>query len=71
MANFEYKQAVMRLVFEAGITEEGEMKFTSKTYRNLRPSATADQLLAVSDVLAGFSAKGYIGAERVQTMSIQ
>ena len=70
MANFEYKQAVLKLVFEAGITEEGKMKFTSKTYRNLRAEATANQLEAVSDILASFSAKGYIGAEKVQTMSI-
>ncbi|TQR19473.1 DUF1659 domain-containing protein [Psychrobacillus vulpis] len=69
MANLEYKQAVLKLVFEAGLVE-GKMKTKSKTYRNIQASATADGLETVATTLASLSNSPYIGAEKVETLNL-
>lgn len=70
MANLEYKHAVLRLIFEGEITEEGKMILKSKTYRNVRANVTADQLDTVALTLSSFSERPYIGAEKVETMQV-
>lgn len=70
MANLEYKQAVLKLTFEGGITAEGKMKTKTKSYRNIQANATADGLEAVATTLANFSNTPYIGAEKLETSSI-
>ncbi|WP_391209479.1 DUF1659 domain-containing protein [Psychrobacillus sp. L4] len=70
MANLEYKQAVLKLVFEAGLTEEGKMKTKSKSLRNIQASATANGLDTVATTLANFSNSPYIGAEKVETSNL-
>ncbi|MFF2752973.1 DUF1659 domain-containing protein [Psychrobacillus sp. NPDC058041] len=70
MANLEYKQAVLKLVFEGGLTHDGKMKFKSKSYRNIRASATANGLETVATTLANFSNSPYIGAEKLETSII-
>lgn len=40
MANLEHKHSVLRITFEAGMGENGKLKTKSKTYRNVKASAT-------------------------------
>lgn len=70
MANLEYKQAVFKLIFEVGLTEDGKMKTKSKTYRNIHGSATADQLELVATTLKSFTNSPFIGAEKIETMNL-
>ena len=70
MANLEYKHAVLKLVFEGEVTEDGKMVTKSKSYRNVRSNVTADQLEAVALILSSFSERPYIGAEKVETMQV-
>ena len=55
MANLEYKQAVLKLTFEGGLTGDGKMKTKSKSYRNILAAATANGLDTVAITLASFS----------------
>ncbi|WP_391115754.1 DUF1659 domain-containing protein [Psychrobacillus sp. L3] len=70
MANLEYKQAVLKLVFEGGLTKEGKMVTKSKSYHNIQASASANGLDTVATTLANFSNNPYIGAEKVETMNL-
>ncbi|MEI4768096.1 DUF1659 domain-containing protein [Psychrobacillus sp. FJAT-51614] len=70
MANLEYKQAVLKLTFEAGLTGDGKLKTKSKSYRNILAAATANGLDTVANTLANFSNSPYIGAEKVETSNI-
>ena len=70
MANLEYKHAVLKLIFEGEVTEDGKMLTKAKSYRNLRANVTADQLNAVATTLSSFSERSYIGAEKVETMQV-
>ncbi|ALC85491.1 MULTISPECIES: DUF1659 domain-containing protein [Bacillaceae] len=70
MANLEYKQAVLKLTFEGGLTGDGKMKTKSKSYRNILAAATANGLDTVAITLASFSNSPYIGAEKVETSNI-
>ena len=70
MASLAYKQAVLKLTFEGGLTEDGKMKTKSKSYRNVQEAATADGLDAVATALASFSESPYIGAEKVETSNV-
>lgn len=70
MANLEYKHAVLKLVFEGEVNEDGKMITKSKSYRNVRANATADQLDTVAKTLSSFSDSPYIGAEKIETMQV-
>ncbi|GGA28046.1 DUF1659 domain-containing protein [Psychrobacillus lasiicapitis] len=70
MANLEHKEAVLKLIYEAGLTEDGKMKTKSKSYRNLQAAATADQLEVVATALTSFTDSPYIGAEKIETLNL-
>jgi len=70
MANLEHKNAVLKLIFEGGVTEEGKMILKSKSYRYVSADATADQLDTVATTLGSFSDRPYIGAEMIETMQV-
>ncbi|WP_144510039.1 DUF1659 domain-containing protein [Bacillus sp. FJAT-22090] len=70
MATLDHKQAVLKLIYEAGLTEDGKIKLKSKSYRNIRAAATADQLETVASALSIFSNSPFIGAEKIETMSL-
>ena len=70
MANLEHKQAVLKLVYEGGLTEDGKMKTKSKSYRNIQAAATADQLETVTTTFSSFSSSPYIGAEKIETFGL-
>lgn len=71
MANIEFKEAVVRLTFEAGQTLDGKVIKRAKSYRRVNESATADQLASVTSILSGFSSYPLLGAEKIQTGNIQ
>jgi hypothetical protein len=70
MANFEYKQAILKLAFEGGLTDKGTMKTKAKSYRNVQASATPTGLDVAATTLANFSSAPYIGAEKIETSTI-
>ncbi|MFJ8064562.1 DUF1659 domain-containing protein [Psychrobacillus sp. NPDC096426] len=70
MANLEHKQAVFKLIYEGGLTEDGKMKTKSKTYRNVQGVVTADQLELVAATLTSFTNSPYIGAEKIETLNL-
>ncbi|WP_277585188.1 DUF1659 domain-containing protein [Psychrobacillus antarcticus] len=70
MANLEYKHAVLRLIFEGEVTEDGKMITKSKSYRNVRANVTADQLASFAATISSFSERSYIGAEKLETMQV-
>ncbi len=71
MAIIDFKQAVVRLTFEAGYTQDGKVIKKSKSYRNVNESATADQLNNVTSILSGFSSRTLLAAEKIETGNIQ
>ncbi|WP_313892327.1 DUF1659 domain-containing protein [Psychrobacillus sp.] len=70
MTNLEYKQALLKLAYEGGLTEEGKMKVKTKSYRNIYSNATADSLQEVAETLSSFSSQPYIGAEKIETSTL-
>ncbi|MDX1807110.1 MAG: DUF1659 domain-containing protein [Paenisporosarcina sp.] len=71
MAIIDFKQAVVRLTFEAGYTLDGKVIKKSSTYRNVKQSATGDQLGDVVSILSGFSSRPILAAEKIETGDIQ
>lgn len=71
MANIEFKQGIVRLTFEAGMTQDGKVIRKSKSYRNVNEASTANQLLDVTTILAGFSSRPLLAAEKIETGNIQ
>ena len=43
MATIEFKNAVGRVYFDGGLTDEGKLIRKSKTYRNIAENAAADK----------------------------
>jgi hypothetical protein len=70
MANIEFKEAVVRLTFEAGQTQDGKVIKRAKSYRRVYESATADQLAEITSILSGFSSYPLLGAEKIETGNI-
>ncbi|MFX3673409.1 MAG: DUF1659 domain-containing protein [Paenisporosarcina sp.] len=71
MANVEFKQAIVRLTFDAGMTQDGKVIKKAKSYRNVNAGTTADQLLNVTGILSGFSSRPLLAAEKIETGNIQ
>lgn len=70
MATFEFRNAVGKVYFDGGMTEDGKMIKKSKSYRNISEGATADDLHKALSQLAQLSEYPFIGAERVETADI-
>lgn len=70
MATIEFRNAVGRVYFDGGMTEDGKMIRKSKTYRNLTEGATAENLYDALSQLARLSEYPFIGAEIVETADI-
>ena len=71
MAIIDFKQAVVRLTFDAGLTLEGKVIKKSSTYRNVKQGATSDQLWEAVSILSGFSSRSVLAAEKIETGDIQ
>ena len=70
MANIDFKNAVVRLTFDAGQTQDGKTIKKSKSYRNVNGNATPGQLLEAAGILSGFSSYPVISAEKIETGNI-
>ena len=44
-ATIEFQQAAGRVYFDGGLTEDGKIIRKSKTYRNIKENAPADELV--------------------------
>ena len=70
MATIEFKNAVGKVYFDGGMTEDGKMIKKSKSYRGIADGVTADNLHKALTQLAQLSEYPLIGAERVETADI-
>lgn len=70
MALFTFENASLKVFFEAGVDHEGQPIFTTKTYQNVRESATADQIHAVAEAINSLSSSPVLKAQVVRTDSI-
>ncbi|WP_203245833.1 DUF1659 domain-containing protein [Sporosarcina beigongshangi] len=70
MATIEFKNAVGRVYFDGGLTDEGKLIRKSKTYRNVAKNATADDLYKALEQLAQLSDFPFIGADKVETSNV-
>ncbi|WP_213423031.1 DUF1659 domain-containing protein [Bhargavaea massiliensis] len=70
MANIVFKNASIRLHFDAGFDGEGKPVVKLKTYRNVSGSADAESLAAAVGALGSLSGYPYIAAEKVETAEI-
>ena len=64
MATIEFKNAVGRVYFDGGLTDEGKLIRKSKTYRNIAENAAADNLYNAFEQLAELSELPFLGAEK-------
>ncbi len=70
MATIEFKQAVGRVYFDGGLTEDGKLIRKSKSYRNVVKNVEADDLYKALVQLAQLSAYPFIGADKVETSNV-
>ena len=70
MATIEFQSAVGRVYFDGGVSEAGKLIRKSKTFRNVAEHAEADSLYNVLEQLAELSEMPFIGAEKVETSSV-
>ncbi|MFC4356225.1 DUF1659 domain-containing protein [Chryseomicrobium palamuruense] len=70
MAAYNFKSAVLRLVYDDGLTIDGKPKRKVKTYSGMLESATADQMVQAADAFSSLSSKALIGAEKQQISDI-
>ncbi|MBE1553873.1 DUF1659 domain-containing protein [Sporosarcina limicola] len=70
MATIEFKDAIGRVYFDGGLTQDGKIIRKSKSYRGISKNAGADNLYNALKELAQLSAQTFIGTEKVETSSI-
>lgn len=70
MATIEFRHAVGKVYFDAGMTEDGKLIRKTKSYRHVTEGATADNLHNALSQLAQLSEYPFIGAEKVETADI-
>ncbi|MFC6040013.1 DUF1659 domain-containing protein [Paenisporosarcina macmurdoensis] len=71
MAIVDFTEAIVRLTFDVGMTQDGKVLKKSSSYRNIHESATAEQLMGVTSILSGFSSYPILAAEKIATGNIQ
>lgn len=70
MAQVKVVNNQLRLEFDNGLTESGKMKIKAKTFSNLRPEATDDNLLVVSQAIEGLTTKDLHKTKKIVTSEI-
>jgi len=70
MALSNVKNTNIRLLFVIGVDEDGRPMYKGKTYNNIDPKATADQLMAFSKVIASLSSLPLDSVERTDKSEI-
>lgn len=70
MAQFKLNSALAKAYYLAGMNEKGESVVKTKSYRNIHPEVTADQLAAGISALSKLTAYDLEGIEKVDTSTI-
>ncbi|GEN83682.1 hypothetical protein SLU01_19940 [Sporosarcina luteola] len=70
MATIEFRHAVGKVYFDAGMTEDGKLIRKTKSYRHVTEGVDADNLHSALSQLAQLSEYPFIGAEKVETADI-
>ncbi|MFS0816660.1 DUF1659 domain-containing protein [Lysinibacillus sp.] len=70
MANVNFISATLRLKYEDGYDEQNEPKFTTKSYRNLNNTHSANDLLAVAHAIASLSSQTLSSIAKQETSDI-
>lgn len=70
MAERHFKQAVGRVIFETGLTEEGKPIRKAKMYRNIAETASAASIYEALEALAQLSEHPFVEIEHISTATI-
>lgn len=70
MATYNLRNAVLRMVYDDGLTLDGKPKRKSKTYSSINYSATANQMLQAAVALSGLSSKPLLQVEKQEVNEI-
>lgn len=70
MPTIEFKQAVGRVHFDAGMTGDGKVIRKSKTYRYIVENVTPANLHTALTQLAQLSSYTFTGAEKIETSEL-
>lgn len=70
MAEAMLSQSRLRLVFETGVNEDGEPTFRTRTFNNIKKSATPDELYSTATTLASLSDYSLDSVQRTDSYDI-
>ncbi|MGP7817826.1 DUF1659 domain-containing protein [Niallia sp. 01092] len=56
MAQAMFNESMLKLVFQNGVKENGEANLVSKSFRNVKETATPDEMMQVVDAIASIVA---------------
>ncbi|RYM06492.1 DUF1659 domain-containing protein [Sporolactobacillus sp. THM7-7] len=70
MATGTIKASTLVLTFDNGVDESGKPVFLTKSFRNIKPGASFDALLAVAEQLASLQKHPLVMVERDDTSTI-
>lgn len=70
MANSTITQSALVLTFDNGLDAQGKPAYAAKSFRNIKPAAPYDALLAVAQKLEPLQQHGLISVERDDTSKI-
>ncbi|WP_342433442.1 DUF1659 domain-containing protein [Neobacillus sp. FSL H8-0543] len=70
MAETLLAESKLRLVFQAGIDEDGKPILKAKTFGNVNKAVTADQLYQVTQAVVSLSADELSGAQRMDSLDL-
>ncbi|MET3574848.1 DUF1659 domain-containing protein [Bhargavaea ullalensis] len=70
MASIEFKDASVRLYFDAGTDGEGKPVRKTKVYRNVNGEADAEDLFGAVLALGELSELPFLSADRIETAVI-
>jgi hypothetical protein len=70
MAQASLTDTKVRLFFEAGMDDEGNLILKSKTFNNVKMSATADQIFQVAQAVSALSSQTLNRVERDDSLEI-
>ncbi|WP_438310543.1 DUF1659 domain-containing protein [Sporosarcina sp. FA9] len=70
MATINFKNAVGRIHFDGGMTDDGKLIRKSKSYRNIGAETSATSLYKGLEELAALSSLPLIEVEKIETSGI-
>ncbi|MDD9147905.1 MULTISPECIES: DUF1659 domain-containing protein [unclassified Sporolactobacillus] len=70
MATSTITESAMVLTFDNGLNEKGEPAYVTKSFRNIKPNASYDALLAIAQKLGPLQQHALISVERNDTAKI-